>query len=444
MITGTLLAISASAQFDQPPGPFEQEDFSSLDNRGGDGFNQQPRLTALESDKPSPQEAGTTIKWTARAEDPDNDPMSFMFRLKGPSTGEIWTPVTVTQWSGDNTWKWDTNSAIAGRYQISVLVRDEMHAGPQFTPDEKIVDFLLTQPQAFPVPEARPIVEPLPIVPAPEPTYVPPVEVQPPFQPEQIAEPQVVEPVNLAPIMTSLTSFPSGPQEAGIAITWSAQASDQEGDGLQFLFLLDGRPATEWQYQNEWTWYTSANEFGAHSIEARVRDSKHNPEGDSSQKASVTINKPNEKPFISDLSADKASPQETGSIVTWRALANDPENDPVLFRFFLNGFPATDWQSSNQWAWTAAEGQAQVEVQVRDGKHAEQDGFDDSRSATFIVLSPNQKPAIINFSPDKLSPQEIGSTITWAVEVMDVDEDPIQYLFSLDGQVVQDWSNSPV
>ena len=64
---------------------------------------------------------------------------------------------------------------------------------------------------------------------------------------------------------------------------------------------------------------------------------------------------PNEMPVIADLSADKASPQETGSIVTWAAQANDPENDPILFRFFLNGLPTTDWQSSNQWAWTANE-----------------------------------------------------------------------------------------
>ena len=60
--------------------------------------------------------------------------------------GRLWKP--VSQWSPDNTWKWDTNSEDAGKYQISVWVRDEMHAGPQFTPDEKIVDFLLTAPQA--------------------------------------------------------------------------------------------------------------------------------------------------------------------------------------------------------------------------------------------------------------------------------------------------------
>ncbi|MDD1751331.1 MAG: hypothetical protein LUO89_15820, partial [Methanothrix sp.] len=424
MITGVLLAISACAQQpdDRMPGFFGRGGLSTPDSVGGDSSNQQPKLTGLESDRPSPQEAGSSIKWTANAVDNENDPLSFMFRLKGPSTGESWTP--VTQWSQDNTWKWSTNIADAGKYQISVLVRDDMHAGAEFTPDEKIADFLLTAPQAPSESQAQPTIEPLPIVTAPEQTYV--------------------QPANLAPVMISLTSVPASPQEAGIAVTWVAEANDQEGDSLQFLFLVDDQPVTGWQYQNQWTWQTSANEIGTHSIEARVKDGAHNQEGDSSKKASFTISKPNEKPVILELAADKASPQETGSIVTWTAQANDAENDQILYRFFLNGLPVTDWQSSNQWAWTGAEGEAQVEVQVRDGKHAEQDGFDDRRSATFIILSPNQKPDIINFSPDKLSPQEIGSIITWTVEYMDAENDPLQFQFSLDGQVVSDWSDSPV
>ena len=69
MIAGVLLAISAFAQFDSQPGSSGMEDFSTPDNLDGVGYNQQPKLTALESDKPSPQEAGSSIKWTAKAED---------------------------------------------------------------------------------------------------------------------------------------------------------------------------------------------------------------------------------------------------------------------------------------------------------------------------------------------------------------------------------------
>jgi len=169
-----ILNLQPDKQSPQEAGP---ADFSLPDSMGAASSNQQPTLIALQSDKSSPQEVGSSIKWTAKAEDTENNPISSMFRLKGPSTGDEWMP--VTSWSSDNTWKWDTNSDDAGNYQISVLVRDEIHASPEFTPDEKIADFLLTAPQALPEVQAQPIVEPLPVVTAPEQTYVPPAEEQP-------------------------------------------------------------------------------------------------------------------------------------------------------------------------------------------------------------------------------------------------------------------------
>ena len=56
----------------------------------------------------------------------------------------------------------------------------------------------------------------------------------------------------------------------------------------------------------------------------------------------------------------------------------------------------------------------------------------------------NNKLIIISLQPDKESPQETGSTIIWTVEVMGAENDHNQFQFSLDGQVVQDWSDSPV
>ena len=442
IITGVLLVVAASAQFDpQQPEGSAQGDFFSPGYTGGASSNQQPTLVSLDSDKSSPQEAGASIKWTARAEDPESDPVSFMFWLKGPSTGDVWKPVNSDL--RDNTWRWDTNQADAGSYQIKVSVSDEMHAGPQFTPDEKIADFMLTAPPAPPEVTA-------PAIPAQEQTAQPPAEEQqqsqqqeqqPAYQ-EPAGQPQQNEPANQAPIMSSLTASPASPQEAGAVVTWDAQASDQEGNTLQFQFLLDDQAVTDWQYQNQWTWDTSSAGFGAHSIVAKVKDGLHNADGDSSKEASYTINKPNEKPVISDLSPDKASPQETGSSVAWTAQASDRENNPILYRFFLNGLAVTDWQSSNQWTWTASEGESQIDVQVRDGKHADQDGFDDQKSAKFVGLPPNKVPVILNFGADKISPQQTGSTILWTVEFMDADDDPLQFQFTLDGQVVQDWSDS--
>ena len=210
------------------------------------GFNQEPSIISLEPDKPGPQEAGSSIKWTARAVDPENDPLSYMFRLKGPSTGDVWLP--VTQWIQDNTWKWDTTSADAGKYQISVWVRDPAHTGPEFKPAEKIVDYQITQPQA-PVIAAPPV----PVTNVQQ-NFVPPVNVpeQQAIQvPEQTVPPVETIPVNQPPTMGSLAADSASPQVAGAAVTFTATASDPENDPLQYMFFLDGQPKTAWLGKSE-------------------------------------------------------------------------------------------------------------------------------------------------------------------------------------------------
>jgi hypothetical protein len=52
--------------------------------------NLPPTLISLKPDKPSSQVAGTTIKWTAIASDPDKESVFYKFWLKGPSTAGTW------------------------------------------------------------------------------------------------------------------------------------------------------------------------------------------------------------------------------------------------------------------------------------------------------------------------------------------------------------------
>ena len=65
MILGVLMAISATAQFDQPPGQMGSPGYISTP--APDSFNQVPKLSGLVADKSGPQEAGISIKWTAMA-----------------------------------------------------------------------------------------------------------------------------------------------------------------------------------------------------------------------------------------------------------------------------------------------------------------------------------------------------------------------------------------
>ena len=85
MILGVLLATSATAQFDQPPGQSGLP--GDISTSASDSFNQVPKLSGLVADKSGPQIAGTSIKWTAMALDPDGDTILYMFRLKGHFDG---------------------------------------------------------------------------------------------------------------------------------------------------------------------------------------------------------------------------------------------------------------------------------------------------------------------------------------------------------------------
>jgi curved DNA-binding protein CbpA len=105
--------------------------------------NQPPVLTKLECDHPSPQISGSTIAWTARASDPDGDPISYRFWLKGASTANIWSP--MTEWTKDNRWIWKTTSKNVGDNQIKAEVRDGYHAGTSGSDDFKIIDMKINK-----------------------------------------------------------------------------------------------------------------------------------------------------------------------------------------------------------------------------------------------------------------------------------------------------------
>ncbi len=527
IVFGVLLATSALAQ----PGQMDLPSMGSAES--GASFNQPPKLVSITPDKPSPQEAGTTIKWTANAIDPDGDAIHYLFRLRGPSTGGEWQ--RMTGWTESNNWNWSPSAADAGNNQIGVWIRDGKHADSENFDDQGSVDYQITQiPAPAPIqPEAAPeqgLVSPTnvpeqvampeqpaaPVETAPAPSNQPPAISS--FSPDksspqeagtsvtwtaQASDPEndqifyrfilngqpvtdwipqrqwiwattsadvgnnqvgvqvkdgkhssdgddsktaeftIVAP-NQPPAISNLSPDKSSPQEAGATVTWAAEASDPENDPILYRFILNGQPVTDWTPQSQWTWTTTSADVGNNQVGVQVKDGKHNPDGDDSKTAGFTIVAANQPPAISSISADKSSPQETGAIVTWTAEASDPENDPILYRFFLNGLPVTDWTPQNQWIWTISNanvGDNQIEVQIRDGHHADQNGFDDSKSASFTVTAPNQKPVIINFDADKLSPQEAGSTITWTAEVMDAENDPILYRFFLNGQPATEWQS---
>lgn len=101
--------------------------------------------------------------------------------------------------------------------------------------------------------------------------------------------------VNLPPTVISLASDESSPKLAGAKIHWTATASDPENDPLNYRFYLDGQPKTDWSNNPTWTWTTSITGVMSHVIEVRVKDSKHDLEGDGSKARDFVIEAPSDE-----------------------------------------------------------------------------------------------------------------------------------------------------
>ena len=161
--------------------------------------------------------------------------------------------------------------------------------------------------------------------------------------------------------------------------------------------------------------------MGENQVAVSIIDGKHagQDSSDDSKTAAFTITAPNQKPAIASFGPDKAAPQEAGATVTWTAQASDPENDPIQYRFLLNGQPVTDWQPQAQWTWTTSNanvGENQVAVRIIDGKHAGQDSATTARRQHSPLPRQTRSLAIASFGPDKAAPQEAGATVTWTAQ----------------------------
>jgi Mg-chelatase subunit ChlD len=190
---------------------------------------------------------------------------------------------------------------------------------------------------------------------------------------------------NQPPTITDLVAEPESPQDVGSIITWTAEASDPDGDQILYRFFLNVHPTTDWQLSNQWTWAATEGEA---QVEVQVRDGKHagpNEMDDARRAVSFNVTALNAPPVINDLTSDKASPQEIGSVITWTANATDPDGDQILYRFFVNDTLMTDWRTEKTWTWIPNAGSHRIEAQVRDGKHADPNGYDDRKSARFEI-----------------------------------------------------------
>ena len=372
-------------------------------------YNQPPIATDLYPERSGPLAAGSSVTWTARATDPDGDPILYKFWLNGPSTGWSWQE--MTGWTANDRWTWKTSFSDAGTSQIAVSVKDGRHAGPDGSKSSLSREYTITLPRS-----------------------------------------------NAPPTATALTPSRDGPLVAGSAVTWTATAMDPDGDQIYYRFWLKGpstgnawKDMTGWTANDRWTWQTTASDVGMNSVNVWIRDGRHaGTDGwDSYQvrEFAVTAPKINVPPTAAALTPSRDGPLAAGSAVTWTATAMDPDGDQIFYRFWLRG-PSTGnawkdmtgWTTNNRWTvqTTASDvGTSSVNVWIRDGRHAGTDGWDSYQVREFAVVgsgpTTNQPPVAIGLSPNREPPRRAGTDVIWTASAHDPDGDQIYYRFWLRG-----------
>lgn len=202
--------------------------------------NQAPSAKSLTPDQEGPLTAGSTILWTGNAYDPDGDRLLYQFWLNGPMTGNTWKP--MTGWTENNTWNWTTSPVDIGVNVIDMRVRDGRHAAPWGYDSHISTEFDITT----------------------------------------IAGTGGSPKTNSKPSLTSIRSDRQSPQDKGTRVTWTATASDPDGDTVFYRYFLKGGstedqwvPVTSWTTNNVWTWDTGQSKAGVYMIEVRIRDGYH-------------------------------------------------------------------------------------------------------------------------------------------------------------------------
>jgi hypothetical protein len=353
--------------------------------------NRPPAIKALVPDRPSPQLPGTAIFWKAEASDEEGDKILYKYLLDGQE---------VRKWSKTNSWSWLSQGLPAGDYQISVLARDGKHASEDSFDSIMNASFSLSHP-------------------------------------------------NQAPVLQELKSDRPSPQGSGGMVTWTASATDPDNDKIYYKFMKNDVDMTDWSSSNSWIWDTSSEKTGDYKIVVLAKDGLHASKDsfDSSLDGTFSLTSPNSSPQVKELKADRSSPQAKGSIITWNAIAVDPDGDEISYKFLANDREVREWSSSNSWVWdtsSATPGEYRIKVQARDGKHALEDSFDSFKDATITIniADSNQSPALTALVSDIASPQAQGETIIWKAEAQDPEGDKILYKFQLNGRDMSRWSES--
>jgi len=355
------------------------------------------QVTGLVSNEPSPQPYGTIVTWTPQVTG-GLDPKQYSYSRK--RTADSAWGATVQDWGLSPTYNWTPLVSDVGTWDIRVNVRS---AGVTTSEAERVST-------GFTVRERM--------------------------------------------VVTALTPDKASPQPHGTSITWTPQVA---GGGGAPECRYSRRRVTA--YDEPWTvvqgWsstatysWTPANvDLGLWQLRVDVRAT-----GSASAESLLETNFTVAEPItVTSLTASSLSPHPQGTPVTWSPHTTGGIA-PLEYQYSRKrvgdtdwGSPAQDWSTTSSYTWTpspADTGSWVVRVNVRNAGSAVSETQRDS--ASFTV---RDRIAVVSLTPDELSPQPFGTTITWTGEATG-GAPPVQYRFERKPAsettwiVVRDWSTN--
>lgn len=216
------------------------------------------------------------------------------------------------------------------------------------------------------------------------------------------------------PLVTgvSLSANKVAPQGVGTSITFTATPTGGAAPHQYRWFVYDGTtwtPLTAWGSSQSYTW-TPSTANASYLVRASVKSAWNTGLFESFDTMSFAV-----RPVVSavSLSANKASPQGTGTSITFTASASGGVA-PYQYRWFLhNGTvwtPLTNWGSSNTHTWTPTVANAAYQVRVAARSAWNTTSPENIATQAFVI-----RPVVtaVSLSANKTAPQGTGSSITF-------------------------------
>ena len=347
----------------------------------------QSTTVALTPDKTAPQEAGTSIRWSATA---TGNQGPYEYKWASYANGG-WS--VAQEWSASQTFDWHP-AAAAPDARVAVWVR----TAPSGSSGTTITADALAAVAEYPFAIA-----------------------------DSTTEPPPADAPNTSPAVSgvTLTSNLAAPQPVSSSIVFTATPSGGT-TGLVYLWFISTDGGASWTQtgsysssnQLTWTPTVANNNYRIAVWVAHAGNTTGNPEAEA-RTAAFAITPPASVPVSSvALTSNLAAPQRVSSTIVWTATPAGGTG-ALVYKWFISADAGASWTdlgsyaSSNQLTWTptVANNNYRVAVWVKRASNTSGELEAEAKTGTFAITE--NPVATVALTSNLASPQPLGTTIQW-------------------------------